>query len=301
MKFLAGILFVSLLAVGCGKKEKEKEVNTSITLEDLKKPANVTSISKDDLPSQIRDLSVFVANSDDTSDDKSSCFADAATITQSGNTLTVLVNKDLASCQNKESAGSDDSVKLQYDLFSVYFKAVAKCDDYADQDLSKNSMAEIAAVVCNADQERLSTSKLKLKYGYSYESGGKTIKNTRNGETLQFTGNENLKPCTVQYESGVHALNCIDYNISSETSSVETDGKEVKSENVDYIKTQSINVKTKADYSNKYYLSGKTEVILNDWTGVVTHNGADVAPTYTFTNGTDTISGTYTDSSDETE
>jgi hypothetical protein len=67
-------------------------------------------------------------------------------------------------------------------------------------------------------------------------------------------------------------------------SKFEVNGKAVEDALVgDYLKLSYVGITESSNSAASWYVSGRFDVILNDWTGAVTYNGSDVPPAYSLT------------------
>ena len=68
-----------------------------------------------------------------------------------------------------------------------------------------------------------------------------------------------------------------------------SESSEVLSSSESFTSKEMVNLLSKKGH---WYAGGYFDVIYNNWTGKVTYKDEKTAPTYTLTNGTDTITGT---------
>lgn len=105
-------------------------------------------------------------------------------------------------------------------------------------------------------------------------------------------------PCEANYESSSSTIldNCQDISKTYyKTYSINGESQE-KSKKYSYFRTNSKSLKFRNESAVKWYDSGSMDIVSGDWTGTMTFTGGSVNPSYSITNGIETVDGTLSKS-----
>lgn len=301
IKTAAG-LFISALALitACGKPDITPSslltADSFITVGELSKGSRVNPIAKGEVASELNDVNDFY-------DDEPSKFAEFTEdddcvgklmneqkVTSYGAYVGVGVEIDVTQCfkeLQKDPATKSLSVMLRLAL-------QAGCDNQDFTSFDGKTMGEVAALdksSCQNATQRNQLFNLRLLTKIKSSQDGVEY----DGENIAYSvkATADGKPCTETVK--LNALQITDGCLITERnfwSGMKVNGKPTDKEGTeDFTQLEMVGITSAAGDSNAWYQSGKMKTTLNNWTGDVTYSSTTTPPTYSLTNGSETLTG----------
>lgn len=287
MRLISGLLLLSL-AMACGEKDNDSGTapadDTAGRLEtsELAAPANISPMPKADLQNEFEYQSYLVPRSSVTSIGCSAEQISQTSINVIGNSLRVSRTVNTAPCYVDYLNGLGAIGTTATASASVYSEIVC-----TGVDVSRFNGTEAQ----NFDPNTICVN------GYSYLENlraNSNVSTTLNGTPMTFVYSSIIAKSTPENEACI--VTVVDANTFAETGCVEIEtavdtGTEAYN---DYLKRVHKNLVWSKDPSTSWYTSGSMDLAINNWTGAITYNGAASNPSYTLSNGTETLNGSFT-------
>ncbi|RYZ55797.1 MAG: hypothetical protein EOP07_13540 [Proteobacteria bacterium] len=286
MRLISGLLLLSL-AMACGKKDDDSGTAPAddnagrLEASELAAPANITVMSKSTLQDEFDYGSYLVPHSSVPTIGCSTEQISQTTISVVGNSLRVARTFNTAQCYIDFLNGIGAINSTVAASASVYSEIVCTGVDVSSFNGTKAQDFDPNTICVN---------------GYSY------LENIR--ATSNATANYQGQPVTIAYSSisakstadnqpcvvtvglsGFYETGCI------EIESVIDTGTEPY---VDYLKRTHKDLVWSKEPTTDWYTSGSMDLAINNWTGAITYSGATSSPTYSLSNGTETLTGSFT-------
>ncbi|MEZ4742461.1 MAG: hypothetical protein R3B45_08445 [Bdellovibrionota bacterium] len=277
----------------------------------------LTVLSETDLKSEINKLKVFVANrekeedSDSGTEDSSNtdeasqaCFQNTLDNASfgSGDTLKIELKGDFAECINKKAA-EQEAQFFKAHVANMQIFSEFKCEGVDFSTVSKDSIFEsalseqLSACTSASKTSLLANSRLIMDMEI-YLFG----KNRVQIESTSATHQKDGSACERVVEDGkvVYKTECLRDKKQIKTGQVGDilNGNEETEGNTDEDKEEIIASRVilpsgliKPE-NGTYYENVSIEFSINEWSGTMTYTDSETAPTWTATNGTETLTGT---------
>lgn len=295
-------LGLAMFAVGCAQKEEEDQLSPPSSLfsaEDLEKGR--TSIDdEEDIAYSINGEDAFYANAPEYS---SAADLNQACIDERFNALKV--SADTVNIEIKGDLDFTDCPAPDYgpDTTVAISKAVAKvrmwfgCASGDVEGLDGKTIAELDEVEDRCGENMAVQVITNLQFEQAYTQTGANDDGTAyalNVEMKMLNAMQTAsgKPCDFSYSSSLYTISDKCDTVSKLTYTAARTGSSSSYATENYTKVGYRSIAYAADGEPRWYSSGNLAVTLNNWDGTITYSAPDVAPTYSFTDGTSTVEGT---------
>lgn len=281
------LLSLLLLATASCKKEEEEEGPFyKLKPEDLAPPASTTQLTAAEISEYfVFSSSDFLANDGTTDDDNSVAESDcllstlySVPVSASGDTLTLDVALNFSKCIEESFSEIFPGAKTNVNKATVGFYIALTCTGQDLSSLNGKTLGDIPSTPCEGDEKSLSNSKTEVDISISIEGQVRTMANVN----YNVVGTLTNEPCATS-SSGEEKSTSNDCVFISKTIPI---GFEEDSE---YIKIAHRDLKWTDSGEKSWFTSGAMDLTFNNWTGSVEFHGPLENPTYSMTDGTETV------------
>lgn len=287
VRLISGLLLLSL-AMACGKKDDDSGTapaeDTSGKLEksELVAPADISVMSKTVLQDEFDYSNYLVPRSSVPSIGCSAEQISQTKISVLGNSLRVSRTVDTHQCYVDYLNGLGGVGTTVSSSASVYSEIVCTGVDVSSFNGTEAKNFDPNTICVN---------------GYSYLENLRANANVTSnvqGQPLTFIYSSVAAKSTADNQPCIVTL--LDANTFTENGCVEIEtavdtGTEKYS---DYLKRTHKNLVWTKGADVSWYTSGSMDLAINNWTGAITYSGAASNPTYSLTNGSETLNGSFT-------
>ncbi len=283
------LLIGLLVVIGCEEKNDSKALNSSIsygagtaflTAADIAAPVSIASLDENLMTERLNSESAFTnyskndssSNTENTSE-SGKCIDkiyDAIALKPTDTTLKIDVELDFLECANK-----GENEKDVYEKYTQRIYLEVQCgggglgnlktfsDLSGNEDACKN---KVTAVLSN----------WKVEFKFSGTISGSDY--SGEGAIISYSGGSDLDAATTSFSGDVATIgdSRIDVSINQATSTIGG----ISTVTNDYVRVEYRGVSGGITSSDTYFATGNFGVTVNNWTGTVTNQAADKAPTY---------------------
>ncbi len=272
---------------GTGEDRAENSLNfeSFLVADDLKSGANVEKIDKKKVKSTIESNSKYIDEAGNEKGNKE-CFdkkLDKVVFSAKGNTMGVSTTIDIVECF-KESLQDAEPVAGEVRL--VIMISCSQDDDLSGFDGKTFGESTDLESPCTSSVANLFVMQTTAKIGFVQNNTPYTMDMIIRSSNSK----KDMTPCTAKITGNTVTDDAGCFSISkTKTTTTKSGSSDVLYSSEEFTSHEKVNLLSK---KGRWYAGGYFDVIYNNWTGKVTYKDEKTAPTYTLTNGTDTITGT---------
>ncbi len=296
-----------LSGYGC-KKDDEKKTDESVvtsaflTSEELAPPADPTAIEPTDLKDYLLSnldlfqatdnaMSLVTADEDNTTFEKfeacSKEITDQFVIKASGDHFTYGMNADLLKCFG-EGPQTVNGSTITFDVYktTVFFALTCTGADFSDfEGKTLEEFIDSGDSEFSCDQGGTILSNSRTSTSYTLVDKDRGVNAVIKSLSISSMSTPESEACTIKKDGEIlsYANACQSIDLTKTTGN--------NDDEVSYRKLVYGDVTWKDSPQATWYSSGTMAATLNNWTGNVVFTGPQTAPTYTFNNGTETLTG----------